>query len=81
MQHLTQIESLIKMANQIGSFFDSFTDRELARAEVAKHLSRFWDPRMRRAIMAYDKDHAADNALMPIVREALSTMPVPPQNN
>jgi formate dehydrogenase subunit delta len=69
------------MANQIGSFFDSFSDRELARNEVAKHLSRFWDPRMRRAIMAYDTEHQNDNALMPIVREALSTMPAPPPNN
>jgi hypothetical protein len=31
--------------------------------------------------MAYDTEHQADNALMPIVREALSTMPAPPPNN
>ncbi|MDE2598793.1 MAG: formate dehydrogenase subunit delta [Rhodocyclaceae bacterium] len=81
MSHSSGPDSLIKMANQIGSFFDSFTDRELARSEVAKHLSRFWDPRMRRAIMAYDTEHKDHNALMPIVREALSTMPAPPPNN
>ncbi len=81
MSHSSGPDNLIKMANQIGSFFDSFTDRELARKEVAKHLSNFWDPRMRRAIMAYDTEHQADNALMPIVREALSTMPAPPANN
>jgi formate dehydrogenase subunit delta len=81
MSHASGPDNLIKMANQIGSFFDSFTDRELARAEVAKHLSRFWDPRMRRAIMAYETENKDHNALMPIVREALSTMPAPPQNN
>ncbi|MBX9849888.1 MAG: formate dehydrogenase subunit delta [Rhodocyclaceae bacterium] len=81
MSHSSGPDNLIKMANQIGSFFDSFTDRELARNEVAKHLSRFWDPRMRRAIMAYEAEHKDGNALMPIVREALSTMPAPPPNN
>jgi formate dehydrogenase subunit delta len=81
MSHSSGPDNLIKMANQIGSFFDSFTDRELARAEVAKHLSRFWDPRMRRAIMAYAAENKDHNALMPIVREALNNMPAPPQNN
>ena len=79
--HAAGPEGLVKMANQIGSFFDSFTDRELARAEVAKHLSRFWDPRMRRAIMAYEAERRSDSGLMPIVREALATMPAPPPNN
>lgn len=81
MSHSSGPDNLIKMANQIGSFFDSFTDRELARAEVAKHLSRFWDPRMRRAIMAYEAENKDHSALMPIVREALSTMPAPPANH
>lgn len=81
MEHHDHTDNLIKMANQIGSFFDSFTDRTLARDEVAGHLKRFWDPRMRRAILAYEAEHKADSKLMPIVREALSVMPAPPQNN
>ena len=74
-------DNLIKMANQIGSFFDSYTDRNLARNEVAGHLSRFWDPRMRRAILAYEASHDGDNRLIPLVREALRALPPPPQNN
>jgi formate dehydrogenase subunit delta len=81
MSHKSGPDNLIKMANQIGAFFDSYTDRELARTEVAKHLSRFWDPRMRRAIIAYDTENAEHNQLIPLVREALSTLPPPPPNN
>ncbi|HTH95609.1 MAG TPA: formate dehydrogenase subunit delta [Rhodocyclaceae bacterium] len=81
MSHSSGPDNLIKMANQIGAFFDSYTDRELARKEVAKHLSNFWDPRMRRSILAYEAEHKTDNALIPLVREALGTLPPPPANN
>uniref|UniRef100_UPI001A8D0527 formate dehydrogenase subunit delta n=1 Tax=Trinickia mobilis TaxID=2816356 RepID=UPI001A8D0527 len=45
-------EHLIVMANQIGEFFESMPDREEALAGVADHIRRFWEPRMRRAILA-----------------------------
>ena len=41
------IPHLVKMANQIGEFFSAYPDAELARQEIAGHLQRFWDPRMR----------------------------------
>ena len=41
-------EHLVKMANQIGSFFSTMPDREQAIADLASHLKRFWEPRMRR---------------------------------
>lgn len=44
------IQNLIKMANQIGDFFGAWPDQDQARAEVASHLRRFWDPRMRRQL-------------------------------
>ena len=61
---------LIKMANQIGAFFDAMPDREQAVEGVAAHIQRNWEPRMRTAL----RDHVTQNgdeALMPIVRDAL----------
>jgi len=48
-----QIEQLVKMANQIASFFEAYPDKELAVAEITNHLSKFWEPRMRKQIIAY----------------------------
>ena len=63
-------DKLIKMANQIGAFFDAMPDREQAAKDVAAHIRRNWEPRMRSAL----QDHITrngDEALMPIVRDAL----------
>ncbi len=65
-------QQLIKMANQIGQFFESMPNREAAEKDIATHLKRFWDPRMRRVIVAsLDTDDAASMSV--IVREALTT--------
>ncbi len=40
------------MANQIGKFF-SAQDRTSAPAKIADHVKKFWDPRMRAAILEY----------------------------
>jgi formate dehydrogenase subunit delta len=47
------VQHLVKMANQIGAFFESQPNRNEAVAGVADHLKRFWDPRMRRAVVAH----------------------------
>ncbi len=65
------VNHLIRMANQIGQFFDSMPDREQAKADIASHLKRFWAPPMRKAIVASLDDPQADS-LDPIVREAIS---------
>ena len=44
-------EHLIRMANQIGVFFESMPDRTEAMESFATHLKKFWDPRMRRAFL------------------------------
>ena len=44
------IHHLAKMANQIGSFFEAYPDREFAVNEIAAHLRKFWEPRMRDAM-------------------------------
>ncbi len=45
-------DKLVYMANQIVRFFTSQKDRDPAEA-VAEHLRLFWEPRMRRAILAH----------------------------
>lgn len=47
------IDLLIKMANEISAYFASEPDTEQAVADVARHLRRYWEPRMRRQIIAY----------------------------
>lgn len=64
-------ESLVKMANQIGGFFEAMPDRDEAVADIASHIKRFWDPRMRRAFLAH-VDATGGEGLDPIVREAVA---------
>jgi len=40
-------EKLVRMANQIATFFHS-KPREESVAGVAEHINKFWEPRMRR---------------------------------
>ncbi|RQR20874.1 formate dehydrogenase, partial [Burkholderia sp. Bp9143] len=46
-------------------------DREEALSGIAEHIRRFWEPRMRRALLAA-LDTANSQALCPIVRLALA---------
>jgi formate dehydrogenase subunit delta len=46
-------EHLVRMANQISLFFEAQPDHEEAVAGVLNHLNRFWEPRMRDALVAY----------------------------
>lgn len=45
-------ERLVAMATDIAAFFAAEPDDQLATAAIANHLRRFWDPRMRRKLMA-----------------------------
>ena len=65
-----KLEKLITMANQIGAFFEAMPDREQAVADVASHLRRSWEPRMREQILA-SLGTADETQLKPLVREAL----------
>jgi formate dehydrogenase subunit delta len=54
-----RIDRLVAMANDIARFFEAEPDtREVARA-IAGHLKRYWDPRMRREIVAHYRDGGA----------------------
>lgn len=48
----TTSDKLVYMANQIGTFFRS-QDAATASARIAEHIGKFWDPRMRTAIIAH----------------------------
>ncbi|MBR1155399.1 MULTISPECIES: formate dehydrogenase subunit delta [unclassified Bradyrhizobium] len=45
-------DRLIYMANQIGKFFQS-QGHDKAVPGIADHIRKFWDPRMRSAILAH----------------------------
>jgi formate dehydrogenase subunit delta len=47
-----QPDKLVRMANQIATFFRSQPGTDQAD-RVAQHLRDFWDPRMRAAIRAH----------------------------
>ena len=71
------IHHLVKMANEIGAFFrgEAGSPEEAARL-VANHFRRFWDPRMRREIVAHldaggeGLDEIAHRAVALLGREA-----------
>lgn len=65
-----QIDKLVTMANQIGGFFAAMPDRQEALDGIANHLKKFWDPRMRRELLAHVDAHT-DSGLTPLVLEAL----------
>jgi formate dehydrogenase subunit delta len=65
------IDNLVTMANQIGSFFASFPDREEAQAGIATHIERYWAPRMR--VKLYEHvDSTRGEGLAPIVLSAIA---------
>ncbi len=63
------IERLVRMANDIGNFFKAEPDHALAVEGVATHIRRFWDPRMRKEILAYAE--GGGEGMMELVREAV----------
>ncbi|MBV8627994.1 MAG: formate dehydrogenase subunit delta [Paraburkholderia sp.] len=64
--------NLVDMANRIGDFFESMPDHEEALAGIADHIRRFWEPRMRRELLAtLDAPAMTEVAMSAIVREAL----------
>jgi formate dehydrogenase subunit delta len=47
------IDLLIKMANQITDFWEAEAGHDVAVKEVATHLRRYWEPRMRKQMITY----------------------------
>ena len=65
------------MANRIGEFFQAMPDRAEALQGVATHIRKFWDPRMRRELLAYLDQHAGEGlseVVLSSLREHRSTL-------
>ena len=71
MSAVTQADKLVRMANQIATFFRA-QDAEAAPAMVADHLLKFWEPRMRGAILAHAE--AGGAGLDPIAAQAIALL-------
>ncbi len=67
-----EIYRLVKMANEIGAFFESAVDRADAVKSIGTHLRNFWEPRMRVQLIEYARN--GDGELMDIVKEAVLTL-------
>jgi formate dehydrogenase subunit delta len=61
------IAKIVRMANQIGTFFESKPHEEGVHG-VAEHINKFWEPRMRRHF--FEVVDAGGEGLKPIVIEA-----------
>jgi formate dehydrogenase subunit delta len=64
------VDNLIHMANRIGEFFQSYPDKTEALEGIANHVAKFWEPRMRSAVLNA-MDGAAASTFMPLVLESL----------
>ena len=65
-------ERLVSMANDIGHFFNAEADKNVAAQGVANHIKRYWDPRMRREIIAHYREGGA--GLDPVPRSAIALL-------
>lgn len=65
-------QNLVKMANNIGTYFNAEPDREAAIAGVEQHLKNFWEPRMRHQIVDYLENGGSE--LMDIVAAAVRNL-------
>lgn len=63
--------NLVRMANQIGAFFEAMPDRQQAARDVANHILRSWEPRMRSGLLAH-LAVAGEADLKPVVRDAVT---------
>jgi formate dehydrogenase subunit delta len=64
-------DKLVYMANQIGRFFAG-QGADAAVAGTADHIEKFWDPRMRLAILAHVE--GGGGGLEPHVRQAIERL-------
>ena len=61
-------EKLVMMVNQIALFFAAQGEKR-AIPQIARHIERFWDPRMRAAMAAHVR--AGGAGLQPLALAAL----------
>jgi formate dehydrogenase subunit delta len=66
------IERLITMANDISHYFGAEPDQAAGAAGVADHLKRFWEPGMRRQIVAHFM--AGGEGLEPLAKQGVQRL-------
>jgi formate dehydrogenase subunit delta len=64
------IERLTTMVNDIANYFHAEPDHRLAVDGISEHLKKYWEPRMRRQIIAYVNSDDS-NELSPLAREGV----------
>jgi hypothetical protein len=69
------VEKLVKMANQIAANCDYGPDKDKVAAVVADHLTRFWTPAMRVAIIEGHRQKLID--LSPMAARAVERLEMP----
>lgn len=69
------VQSLVKMANDIGHFFRAEPKREDAIAGIANHIAKYWTRRMREKLLA--EVQSGDAGLEDLPREALKRLQTP----
>jgi len=70
------------MANQIGQFYRSLPNRAEALTSTATHLRRFWDPRMRRELLAHVDENGGtglEEFVMEAIRSNRAMLEPPPE--
>jgi formate dehydrogenase subunit delta len=67
------IDLLIKMANQITSFWEGEAGEEAAATEVATHLRRYWEPRMRAQMITYYEERQG-SGLNDVAKKAVALL-------
>ncbi|MCA0241373.1 MAG: formate dehydrogenase subunit delta [Proteobacteria bacterium] len=65
------IDNLLHMANRIAEFFESMPDADEGARETAVHLRKFWEPRMRAALLAHVVETGGEG-LRPLVLRAVT---------
>ncbi|MGH8136246.1 MAG: formate dehydrogenase subunit delta [Steroidobacteraceae bacterium] len=63
---------LVTMANDIAAFFAAEPDADSAAEQVANHLRKFWEPRMRKEIREFLQQGGA--GLSPLARRGVEKL-------
>lgn len=74
---MKNIDGLIQKANRIGQFFEAMPDRTEGIEGIVDHIQKFWEPRMRVAMLSFLSDHPDGRStkaeLTPMVLDAIQS--------
>lgn len=72
---MKNIDGLIQKANRIGQFFEAMPDRAEGVEGIVNHIQKFWEPRMRTAMLTFLAEHPDGRStgaeLSPVVLDAI----------